>query len=120
MMLNCTPSTDNSLTDSNFNGMTYIEALNECNFNEETLEELYAFMDQLAAADELNLLKYPHYQQKLIEILIKPDATLVCGIYMESHKPFFDRVLIYKDRIRSPLSVRFPNEYRFLKLLTGT
>lgn len=119
-MLNCSSSNDNPSTNTNFNGMTYIEALNECNFSEETLEELYDFMDQLTTADELNLLRYPHYQQKLIDILIKPDATLICGIYMEPHKPFFDRVLIYKDRIRAPLSVRFPNEYRFLKLLTGT
>ena len=100
--------------------MSYIEALDACNLTDDTLEELYAFIDTLTAADELHLLKYPHYLEKLIDIIIKPDAILVCGIIMEPHKPFLDRVLIYKDRIRAPLSTRFPNEYTFLKRLTGT
>ena len=100
--------------------MSYIDALNACNLPDETLKELYTFMDTLTAADELHLLKYPHYMEKLIEIIIKPDAVLVCGIIMEPDKPFLDRVLIYKDHIRAPLSTRFPNEYAFLKRLTGT
>lgn len=100
--------------------MSYIEALNACNLSEETLNELYAFMDTLTAADELHLLKYPYYMEKLIKIIIKPDAILVCGIMMDPYVPFLDRVLIYKDRIRAPLSVRFPNEYTFMKRLTGT
>ena len=100
--------------------MSYIDALIACNLNESTLNELYTFMDTLTAADELYLLKYPHYMEKLIEIVIKPDAILVYGIMMEPDKPFLDRVLIYKDHIRAPLSTRFPNEYTFLKRLTGT
>lgn len=100
--------------------MTYIDALNACNLPDETLEELYVFMDEITDADEAHLLKYPYYMEKLINIIIKPDAILVCGIIMEPYKPFLDRVLIYKDHIRSPLSVRFPNEYIFLKRLTGT
>jgi hypothetical protein len=107
-------------TERDFNRMTYIDALNLCNFSNETLEELYTFMDQLTESNELELLKYPHYQQKLIEILIKPDSTLVCAVYEEKYTPFFDRVLIYKDNIRAPLKSRFPNEYRFMRLLTGT
>lgn len=106
--------------EGDFNGMSYIDALKLCNFSNETLEELYAFMDQLTESDELGLLKYPHYQQKLIEILIKPDVTLVCSIYEEKYTPFFDRIVIYKDNIRAPLKSRFPNEYRFMRLLTGT
>lgn len=100
--------------------MSYIEALNVCNLSEETLNELYAFMGALTTADELHLLKYPHYIEKLINIIIKPDAILVCSVIMEPYKPFLDRVLIYKDRIRTPLSVGFPNEYTFMKRLTGT
>ena len=100
--------------------MSYIDALNDCNLPVETLTELYAFMDTLTAANELHLLKYPHYMEKLINIIIKPDAILICRIIMEPYKPFLDRVIIYKDHIRSPLSVRFPNEYSFLKRLTGT
>ena len=100
--------------------MSYIDALNACNLPDETLEELYSLMDTLTAANELHLLKYPYYMEKLINIIIKPDAILVCGIMMEPHKPFLDRVLIYRDRIRAPLSARFPNEYTFLKRLTGT
>ena len=100
--------------------MSYIDALNACNLSEETINELYKFIDTLTRADELHLLKYPHYMEKLINIIIKPDAILVCGIIMEPHKPFLDRVLIYKDGIRAPLSVRFPNEYTFMKRLTGT
>lgn len=100
--------------------MSYIDALNACNLSEETLNELYRFIDTLTIADELHMLKYPHYMEKLINIIIKPDAILVYGIIMEPYKPFLDRVLIYKDRIRAPLSVRFPNEYTFMKRLTGT
>lgn len=100
--------------------MSYIEALNACNLNEETLNELYRFIDTLTNADELHLLKYPHYMEKLINIMVNPDAILVCNILMEPYEPFLDRVLIYKDRIRAPLSVRFPNEYTFMKRLTGT
>ena len=99
--------------------MSYIDALIACNLPDETLEELYTFMDRLTAADELHLLKYPHYMEKLINIIIKPDAILVYGIILEPHKPFLDRVLIYRDHIRAPLSARFPNEYAFLKRLTG-
>jgi hypothetical protein len=106
--------------EGDFNGMSYMDALNECNLSDKTLDDLYAFMDRLTKSDELELLKYPHYQQKLIELLIKPDAILVCNLFMEPCKPFFDRVLIYKDNIRAPLKSRFPNEYRFMKLLTGT
>lgn len=100
--------------------MSYIDALNNCNLPDETLEELYAFIDSLTAAGELHLLQYPHYMEKLINIIIKPDATLAYKIITEPYKPFLDRVIIYKDHIRSPLSVRFPNEYCFLKRLTGT
>lgn len=100
--------------------MSYIDALSLCNLSKETLNELYKFVDTLTATDELHLLKYPYYMEKLINIIVKPDAILVCGIIMEPYKPFLDRVLIYKDRIRAPLSVRFPNEYTFMKRLTGT
>ena len=100
--------------------MSYIDALNLCNFSNETLEELYTFMDQLTESDELELLKYPNYQYKLIDILIKPDAVLVCTPFTDTYTPFFDRVLIYKNGIRAPLKRSFPNEYRFMKLLTGT
>lgn len=100
--------------------MSYIDELNACNLSEETLNELYNFIDTLTKADELHLLKYPHYMEKLINIIIKPDAILVCNILMEPYKPFLDRVLIYKDDIRAPLSVRFPNEYAFMKRLTDT
>ena len=100
--------------------MSYIEALNACNLSDETLNELYEFMDTLTTDNELHLLKYPHYMEKLINIMVKPDAILACSIITESYKPFLDRVLIYKDRIRAPLSVRFPNEYAFMKRLTGT
>lgn len=100
--------------------MSYIDALNDCNFSKETLDELYEYINTLSNTDELHLLKYPHYTEKLINIIIKPDAILVCNILMEPYKPFLDRVLIYKDGIRAPLSVRFPNEYTFMKRLTGT
>ena len=100
--------------------MSYIDALNDCNFSKETLNELYEYMDYLTKNDKLEYIRYPRYLEKLIEITVKPDAVIVCGVYMEPEKPFLDRVLIYKDQIRSPLSVRFPNEYTFLKRLTGT
>ncbi len=100
--------------------MSYIEALNACNLSDETLNELYEFIDSLTNSNELHLLKYPHYIEKLINIIVKPDAILACSIMMEPYKPFLDRVLIYKDRIRAPLSVGFPNEYTFMKRLTGT
>ena len=100
--------------------MSYIDALNACNLSDETLNELYGFIDTLTISNELHLLKYPHYMEKLINIIIKPDAILVCNILMEPYKPFLDRVLIYKDDIRAPLSDRFPNEYTFMKRLTGT
>lgn len=100
--------------------MSYIEALNACNLSDETLNELYIFIDTLTSADELYLLKYPHYMEKLINILIKPDAIITCSIIMEPYKPFLDRVLIYKNRIRAPLRTEFPNEYTFMKRLTGT
>ena len=100
--------------------MSYIEALNACNLDQDTLEELYALMDRIVDDDELELLKYPYYLEKLIRILIKPDAILVIsGMSMEPVPPFLDRVLIYKDHIRAPLSTRFPNEYTFLKRLIG-
>jgi hypothetical protein len=100
--------------------MSYIDALNACNLSEEALNELYNYMDTLTDANELHLLKYPHYMEKLINIIVKPDAILVCNILTEPYKPFLDRVLIYKDGIRAPLSVKFPNEYTFMKRLTGT
>ena len=100
--------------------MSYIDALNACNLSDEILEELYSFMDTLTAANELYLLKYPHYMEKLINIIIKPDAILVCDVMMEPYKPFLDRILVYKDHIRAPLYISFPNEYAFLKRLTGT
>lgn len=101
--------------------MSYIEALNACNLDRDTLEELYELMDQLMDSNELELLRYPYYLEKLIRLLIKPDAILVIsGKFMEPEPPFLDRVLIYKDSIRAPLSTRFPNEYTFLKRLIGT
>ena len=100
--------------------MTYIEALNACNLDQNTLEELYTLMDQLMNGGKLELIGYPYYLEKLIHILIKPDAVLVIsGIFMEPEPPFIDRVLIYKDSVRAPLSTRFPNEYTFLKRLIG-
>ena len=100
--------------------MSYVDALNACNLDEDTLNELQSYMDYLTKNDKLDSIRYPRYLEKLIEIIIKPDAVLVCGIIMEPDKPFLDRVLIYKDHIRAPLSTRFPNEYAFLKRLTGT
>ena len=100
--------------------MSYIEALNACNLSDETLNELYEFMDTLTTDNELHLLKYPHYMEKLISIIVKPDAILACGVITEPYISFLDRVLIYKDGIRAPLSARFPNEYTFMKLLSGT
>ena len=100
--------------------MSYIESLNECNLSNETLNELYGFMDTLTISNELHLLKYPHYMEKLINIMVKPDAILACSVIMEPYTSFLDRVLIYKDGIRAPLSDRFPNEYTFMKRLSGT
>ena len=100
--------------------MTYIDALNACNLDESTLNELSAYMDYLTETDALDYIHQPLYLEKLIEIIIKPDTVLVCSILPETYTPFLDRVLIYKDHVRAPLSTRFPNEYTFLKRLTGT
>ena len=100
--------------------MTYIDALNACNLDEATLNELYAYMDYLTETDVLECIHHPIYLEKLIEIIIKPDTVLVRSILSETYTPFLDRVLIYKDHIRAPLSTCFPNEYTFLKRLTGT
>ncbi len=100
--------------------MSYIEALNACNLDEATLNELSAYINHLTETNELEYIHQPLYLEKLIEIIIKPDTVLVCSLLSETYTPFLDRVLIYKDRIRAPLSTRFPNEYAFLKRLTGT
>ena len=98
--------------------MTYIDALNQCNLPEETMEELHRYITLLEASDELHLIRYPMHIEKLIKILINPDAILVVNM-MGEHTPFLDRVLIYKNNIRCQLSSGFPNEYAFLRMLTG-
>lgn len=97
--------------------MSYIDALNQCNLPEETLEELYKYITLLETSDELHLIHYPAHIENLIKILINPDAILVVNIMGEDIS-FLDRVLIYKNNIRCRLSSGFPNEYAFLRMLT--
>ena len=100
--------------------MAYFDALHSCNLDEDTLNELYQYMDQLTDSDELEFLGYPAYMEKLIEILIKPDAVMVCSIYGDHSTPWLDRVYICKHNRRISLRLGYHNEYTFLKLLTGT
>lgn len=98
--------------------MSYIDALNQCNLPEETLEELHRYMHLLEESDELHLIHYPAHIENLIKILINPDAILVVNM-MGEDTTFLDRILIYKNNIRCRLSSGFPNEYTFLRTLTG-
>ena len=99
--------------------MTYIEALNECDLDEDTIEELYTYIDALTNADEIHLLHWPHHIENLIKIIIKPDALSVVRTFGDTQEPFLDRVLVYKNRIQQRLSIGYPNEYTFLRRFLG-
>jgi predicted metallo-beta-lactamase superfamily hydrolase len=100
--------------------MTYYDALHACNLDEDTLSEIYQYIDQLTEADELEYLSYPAYMEKLIEIMIKPDAVMVCTVYGDHSTPWLDRVYICKNNRRTSLRLGYHNEYIFMKRLTGT
>lgn len=99
--------------------MTYFDALNACNLSESTLNEVYEYIDQLTEADELDCLRYPSYMEKLLEILIKPDAIMVCSVYGDYTTQWLDRVYVYKNDRRISLRLGYHNEYTFMKRLVG-